>query len=44
MQKAIWWIRIWMMLEHAFNVGSNHNFLHRIAQQVAHHAHAIGMR
>jgi hypothetical protein len=37
-------IRIWMMLEHAFNVGSNNNFLHRIAQQVAYHAHAIGVR
>ena len=44
MQKAIWGIRIWMMLEHAFNVRSNHNFLHRIAQQIAYHAHAIGMR
>ena len=44
MQEAIRWIRIWMMLEHAFNVCSDHHLLHRIAQQVAHHAHAIGMR
>jgi hypothetical protein len=33
-----------MMLEHAFNLCSDYNFLHRIAQQVAHHAHASGMR
>ena len=44
MQKAVRWIRIWMMLEHAFNVGTNHNFLHRIAQQVTDHAHATGIR
>ena len=44
LQKAIWRIRIAMMLEHAFNFCADHNFLRRIAQQVAHHAHAIGMR
>ena len=33
-----------MMLEHAFNFFADHNFLRRIAQQVAHHAHATGMR
>ena len=44
LQKAIWRIRIAMMLEHALNLSSDHNFLRRIAQQVAHHAHAIGTR
>jgi hypothetical protein len=33
-----------MMLEHPFDVCSDRNLLHRIAEQVAHHAHAIGMR
>lgn len=33
-----------MMLEHTFNVCANHNFLHRIAQQVTDHAHVTGMR
>ena len=32
-----------MMLEHAFDVCSDHNLLQRIAQQVTYHAHAIGM-
>jgi hypothetical protein len=44
MKKAIRRIRIWMMLEHAFNVGSDNNFLPRIAQQIAHHAYASGVR
>ena len=44
LQKAIWRIRIAMMLEHALNLRSDHNFLRRVAQQVAHHAHAIGVR
>jgi hypothetical protein len=35
LQKAIRRIRIRMMFKYAFNVSSNHNFLHRIAQQVA---------
>jgi len=33
-----------MMLEHAFNIRSDHNFLHRITQQIADHAYAIGVR
>jgi hypothetical protein len=33
-----------MMLEHAFDVCPDHNFLHRITQQVSYHAHAAGMR
>jgi hypothetical protein len=44
LQKAIWRIRIAMMLEHALNLSSDHNFLHRIAQQVTDHAHVTGMR
>src|ERR1700751_1404007 len=44
LQKAIWRIRVAMMLEHALNFSSDRNFLRRIAQQVAHHAHAIGVR
>jgi hypothetical protein len=33
-----------MMLEHAFDICSDHYFLHRITQQVSHHADAAGMR
>jgi hypothetical protein len=34
-------IGISMMLEHAFNLRSDHHFLHRITQQIADHPHAI---
>jgi hypothetical protein len=32
-----------MMLEHAFDFCPDHNFLHRITQQVSYHAYAAGM-
>lgn len=44
LQKVMRRIGLSMMLEPAFNLRSDHDFLHRIAQQIAHHAHAIGMR
>jgi hypothetical protein len=44
LQKAVRRIRLSMMLEYAFNFCPDHDFLHWIAQQVTHHAHAIGMR
>jgi len=44
LQQRAWRIRIGAMFEHAFDIRSDHDRLHRIAQQVAYHAHAAGMR
>lgn len=32
------------MFEHTVDIGSNHDDLQRIAQQIAHHAYAAGLR
>jgi hypothetical protein len=44
LQQGIWRISIGMMLENPFHLHSDRNFLHRTAQQVAHHAHAACLR
>jgi hypothetical protein len=43
-EQGIRLIGILVVLEDTFDVGADHNRLHRIAQQVADHAHAAGVR
>ena len=44
LQQRIWRVGIAMMLEHAFHLGADRHRLHGIAEQIANHAHAAGLR
>jgi hypothetical protein len=44
LQQRILRIRFQMVLEHAFNIGADRDRLHGIAQKVAHHTNAAGVR